>query len=262
MSAGKFLISLALAISVGIIAVISATLYLGQRAAVPGNSGTAASLPASIPTRNVVVVSKAVPVGTVLDESHLKVAAVPLYDLAPGHFLNVSEVLGRKVASDLTPEQTVVSDLLLAKEPEVLSRELAASLSDGFRAVSLSMSEVGGVSGFVLPGNRVDVLLSASSAAGGQFSRVVLQDIKILAVAQDRWVQDRSVPRPAGLVTLEVTPSQAEMLDMARSVGTVSFALRAQDDKSVVTTLGVRQEELNGSKSVVEIIRGTVRSFQ
>ena len=260
MSGGKVFISLALAISVGILAVIATTLYLEQRAAVTQPVGVAP--PPPIPTRDVVVAAKPVGAQTVLDASHLKKVAVPLYKLPPNHFLDFADLIGRRLSSNVAADQPLVADSLFSLEREQANRELAENLPTGFRAIALSVSPVGGVAGFVLPGNKVDVLLSASRPNGGAFSRVIVQDIEVLAVAQDRWVEDRSRPRQAGLVTLKVTPQQAELLEMARSAGTLSFALRAQSDQSISTTLGSRQEDLNGSKPAVEIIRGSARSFE
>jgi len=197
--------------------------------------------------------------GMSITEADIKVEAVPLHALPPNHVVNPEDLIGRRVSVGMAEDTPVVLDNLIPREQDV---ELAGLLIDGMRAYSLNVSDAGEVSGFVLPGNRVDVLLSGTTEAGAAFSRMVVQDVKVLAVARDRFVQDRTVPRPAGLMTLEVTPSQAEMLDMARSVGTLSLALRAQSDRSTAVTLGVRQEELHESKQVVEVIRGAVRSFE
>ena len=173
--------------------------------------------------------------------------------------MNPADLIGRRVSNSLDTGVPVLSTSLVPRE---LDMELAGVLLDGYRAYTVAVSASGEVAGFVLPGNRIDVLLSGTGADNRAFSRIVAQDVKVLAVAQDRYIEDRTVARAAGIVTLEVTPSQAEVLDMARSVGTLSFALRAQTDRSTVTTLGASQEELHGSKPVVEVIRGTARTFE
>ena len=258
MSGGKALIALAFAISVGVLAVIVATLYLDRRTVAPQGVAVVEA-PPPIPTKEVVVLARPLREFSVIEPADLKKVAVPLYALPPNHVADPAQLVGRRVSVTLKPDEPVLMDHLVPRELDI---ELAGLMVDGFRAVSIAITEAGGVSGFVLPGNRVDVLLSGTVAEGKAFSRVLLQDIKVLAVAQDRVVADRTSARPVNLVTLEVTPVQAEMLEMARSVGTVSFALRAQSDRSTAITLGARQEELHGSKRVIEVIRGSTRSFE
>lgn len=263
MSSSKALIALALAISIGVLAVIAATLYLESRSAVSvgtDGAGVAASPPPPpIPTKDVAVFARTVKQGASIAPEDVKVQAVPLYALPPNYVVNPGDLVGRRVASTFKEGTTVVSDHLVPREQDL---ELAGLLVDGTRAYTVSLSGTGEVAGFVLPGNRVDVLMSGTSPTGQAFSRMLIQDVKVLAIAQDRFVPDRTVARPAGLITLEVTPPQAELLDMARSVGTLSFALRAQSDRSTTVTLGARQEELHGSKQIVEVIRGTARTLE
>lgn len=259
MTGGKVLVGLALAISVGVLTVAAAVLYLEQRSSATVKTVSGSPAPPPIPTRKVVVLTTPLAANSLIEASHLKLADVPLHALPPGHVLDPAELVGRRVATNLSADKPVtVGDLV----PREIDSELAKMLPDGSRAVSLTVSVVGGVSGFVLPGNRVDIILSGQSPDGQAFSRMLLQDVKVVAIAQERFVENRAIPRPATTVTLEVTPSQAEILEMGRAVGTLSFALRAQSDKSTVTTLGARQEELYGSKPRVEIIRGTTRSIE
>ena len=261
MTVNKALVALALAISVGVLAVIAATLYLDRRGA--ASSEAAASVtsqsPPAIPTKNVLVFARPLKRGMRIEKDDIRLQAVPLHALPPNHVVNQDDLVGRRVSVATSEDTPVVLDMLIPRKQDI---EMAGLRVDGMRAYSLNVSEAGEVSGFVLPDNRVDVLLNGNNQAGEAFSRMVVQDVKVLAVARNRFVQDRTVAQPSGMVTLEVTPSQAEMLDMARSVGTLSFALRAQSDRSTAMTLGARQEELHESKQVVEVIRGTVRSFE
>lgn len=129
-----------------------------------------------------------------------------------------------------------------------------------------------------MPGNLVDVLVSLQDEQSHMISKIVLQDVRVLAVAQDVTLKDDVKAKVVNSVTLEVTPQQAETLDLAKAVGAVSLVLRNQIDKKEVVTAGVRKTALLGNAAVpiapartgvkprkvegmnpsIEIIRGTV----
>jgi pilus assembly protein CpaB len=102
-----------------------------------------------------------------------------------------------------------------------------------------------GVAGFALPGNFVDIIVSTQKDSGPNgiagreesISKIVLERILVLAVAQE-VNRDETKPKVVNAVTLEVTPEQAEQLDLARSVGTLSLALRNQVDPDSAKTVG------------------------
>jgi pilus assembly protein CpaB len=107
-----------------------------------------------------------------------------------------------------------------------------------------------GVAGFALPGNYVDIIVSTqkevapnSSAREQNISKIVLERILVLAVAQE-VNRDETKPKVVNAVTLEVTPEQAEKLDLARSVGTLSLALRNQVDPQSAFTSGATKVTL------------------
>jgi len=120
---------------------------------------------------------------------------------------------------------------------------LSAVLRPGHRAVTVKVNEIVGVAGFALPGNRVDVMVHAPDADTQPVSKIVLERIAVLAVAQDVTAGENK-PRVVNAVTLEVTPEQAERLDLARSVGTLSLVLRSQVDTAAVETPGARKPDL------------------
>ena len=96
-----------------------------------------------------------------------------------------------------------------------------------------------GVAGFALPGSYVDVLVSAKDEAQQPFSTTVLTRIKVLAVAQETQT-DQTKPKMVNAVTLELTPTEAEKLDLARSIGSLSLVLRNDSDTVDVETGGTR----------------------
>ena len=135
-----------------------------------------------------------------------------------------------------------------------------------------------GVAGFAMPGNYVDVLVTIHQDNKPPISKIVLEKILVLATAQEHVVRDEAKPRVVNAVTLEVTPEQAEKLDLARSIGTLSMALRNQVDQASVTTRGavvsdvLQANSVTGSRSTsrdglgdantsaIEILRGVVRT--
>jgi pilus assembly protein CpaB len=112
---------------------------------------------------------------------------------------------------------------------------LSAVVPEGKRAMTVRVNDVVGVAGFALPGTYVDVMVNTQDEAGQRgdrdhsISKIVLERILVLAVAQEAD-RDSTKPKVVNAVTLELTPQDAEMLDLARSVGTLSLVLRNQTD--------------------------------
>lgn len=126
---------------------------------------------------------------------------------------------------------------------------LSAVINDGKRAITVRVNDVVGVAGFALPGNYVDVIVNTNedskSAQNGSISKIVLEKILVLAVAQ-QVSRDDTQPKVVNAVTLEVSPDQAEKLDVARSVGTLSLVLRNQMDVADINTGGATKHTLLG----------------
>jgi pilus assembly protein CpaB len=135
--------------------------------------------------------------------------------------------------------------ILLSKlAPEGAQGGLSAIVAKGKRAMTVKVNEVVGVAGFALPGNYVDIIVNTQEEGKSQgstedrsVSKIVLERILVLAVAQEAN-RDETKPKKVDAVTLEVTPEQAEALDLARSVGTLSLVLRNQVDPVAVQTTG------------------------
>jgi pilus assembly protein CpaB len=128
---------------------------------------------------------------------------------------------------------------------------LSAIVAEGKRAMTVRVNDVIGVAGFALPGNYVDILVSTQEEGAKRgdrdrmISKIVLERILVLAVAQEAN-RDDTKPRVVNAVTLEVTPEQAEQLDLARSVGTLTLVLRNQVDPKPAATGGATKESLLG----------------
>jgi pilus assembly protein CpaB len=120
---------------------------------------------------------------------------------------------------------------------------LSSVLAPGQRAVTVKVNEIMGVAGFALPGNFVDVMVNTPDGQNQPVSKIVIERIRVLAVAQDVSTNE-SKPRVVNAVTLQVTPQQAEQIDLARSVGTLSLVLRSHSDTLPVQTAGARKLDL------------------
>ena len=220
------LLLILLSLLIGAIAVALAVRWIGLRT--------------EVATTKVVVASRDLVFGTQLKEGMLEVIDWP-----------ATGALKDPVSDPRTIYQRVINTQVLRGEPLLNSKlaaqgekaGLSALLHEGSRAVTVRVNEIVGVAGFALPGNYVDVMVHASDKNNRPISKIVLERILVLALAQDASTGETK-PRVVNAVTLEVTPQQAEQIDLARSVGSLSLVLRSQVDTGRVSTTGVRMDDL------------------
>jgi pilus assembly protein CpaB len=196
--------------------------------------------------------------------------AVALHDIAPGQRLNremikMVEWPSRSIPLGVTHdigklEGRVLKNSILKDEPIYWSRlapagtagGLSAVISEGYRAITVRVNDVVGVGGFALPGNYVDIIVSTQNddekfgSKEKNISKIILERILVLAIAQEIG-RDETKPKVVNAVTLEVTPEQAEKLDVARSVGNLSLVLRNQIDFRPGITKGETKESILGN---------------
>ena len=178
----------------------------------------------------------------------------PATSVPPGAFTD-GKLLETRVAraSILRGEPIMESKLA----PPGTKGGLSAVVADGKRAMTVRVNDVVGVAGFALPGNFVDILVNTQEegAKGGSkdqtISKIVLERILVLAIAQESS-RDETKPKVVNAVTLELTPTQAEKLDLARSVGTLSLVLRNQIETGPVNTEGATKTSLLDAKAPAE----------
>lgn len=170
--------------------------------------------------------------------------------LPPGIFTD-AKLLETRVARTGMQRGEPIMESKLA--PPGTKGGLSAVVAEGKRAITVRVNDVVGVAGFALPGNFIDILLSTTEdgvKTGNKdltISKIVLEHILVLAVAQESG-RDETKPKVVNAVTLEVSPDQAEKLDLARSVGTLSLVLRNQIDPTPVNTEGATKASLFGIK--------------
>ncbi len=178
----------------------------------------------------VVVASVAIPYGQKIEEQHVNLAVVPK-SIAPANaYTSTMEVVGR-VAKLQHYAGEVLREERFAEHDE--GSTLAAMIEKRKRAVTVRVNDVVGVAGFLLPGNRVDVLATRKEKKSRRaITDTVLYDIKVLAVDQTAST-DKAEPVIVRAVTLEMTPPQAEILVKARDEGNIQLSLRNPLDQTL-----------------------------
>lgn len=198
------------------------------------------SAQAAVATQQVVVAARDLDLGSALDASMLELVRWPAGSLPGGSFKAPADLDGRVLRVSLQRGEPVLEGKLT---PTGTAAGLSALIGEGRRAITVKVNEVVGVAGFALPGNYVDVLVNLRDDREAAVSRIILERILVLAVAQEKS-REESKPRVVNAVTLEATPEQAEKLDLARSIGTLSLVLRNQIDQNPVSTTGMRRADL------------------
>ena len=197
---------------------------------------------------HIAVAAVDVQLGSKLVPEMLRMVEWPSSSVPPGAFTQVAELDGRVVKSSVTRGEPIIEGKLA---PVGTKGGLSAVVADGKRAMTVRVNDVIGVAGFALPGNHVDIMVNTvneGNRRGDQdkaISKIVLERILVLAVAQEAS-RDETKPKVVNAVTLEVTPSQAENLDLARSVGTLSLVLRNQVETQLGETEGATKATLLG----------------
>ena len=208
----------------------------------------------------VVVAAVDIQLGSRINPQMLSMIDWPSGAMPPGAFKDIGDLQDRVVKTGLLRGEAVLEGKLA---PVGTQGGLSAVIAEGKRAMTVRVNDVVGVAGFALPGNYVDIIVSTKKDAGKHestsISKIVLERILVLAVAQEVG-RDDTKPRVVNAVTLEVTPQQAEHLDLARSVGQLSLALRNQIDPKPGTTEGATKLTLLNEKTKpVEIPKAAVR---
>jgi pilus assembly protein CpaB len=231
----RALVMVIISIIIGLGAVVLASRWVNEQATVQSSK--------------VVVAATDIDLGTPLAPQMLKVADWPKGSEPAGAFNDIKVLDTRVLKTSVSRGEPVLESKLA---PLGATGGLSAVIKEGNRAMTVRVNDVVGVAGFALPGNYVDIVVNTvdemAKAANGNnsISKIVLEHILVLAVAQEQN-RDETKPKVVNAVTLEVTPEQAEKLDLARSVGSLSLVLRNQIDSSLAATSGsTKKDLLNG----------------
>ena len=196
--------------------------------------------------QEIVVAAQDIPPGTTINEEVIKKGMIkttpwPKNSIPVGAFSSPQQVVGK-----------INRVKILANEPILESRlagegaGLTVRLEAGKRALAVRVDEIIGVSGFIVPDDRVDVILTTTPLGTNQdtkISKIVLQNKRVLSVAQSTEQKDGK-PQLARSITLEVTPDEAEKLSLASQEGQIVLALRGLGDDSETRTIGSNKRDL------------------
>ena len=228
----RSLIMLIVALLAGLVAVVLAAKWIQQQ-----NQGTG---------NKIAVATMDIQLGTRLSPQVIQMVEWPASSVPAGAFADEKALADRVVKMTVSRGEPILENKLA---PVGSRGGLSSVVEEGKRAITVRVNDVVGVAGFALPGNYVDIMVNTQEEGSKNndkdraISKIVLEHILVLAVAQEAG-RDETKPKVVNAVTLEVTPEQAEKLDLARSVGTLSLVLRNQTDLDPARTVGVTKDVL------------------
>lgn len=249
----RFFIVLCGALLFGVLAAVSVSRYLSSAQAYSKNL---------IP---VAVAKVAIPVGTKIVPEQVMVVQFPKESMPDGAFDSAEKLAGRVAVTNIAPREPITEARIA---PEGTAGGLSAVIPEGYRAMTVKVDDVVGLSGFVMPGTLVDVVVTIDPAehAGMQnpISKIVLQNIKVLASGQNiDKPEDQREANSVKAVTLQVTPEQAEKLALAATEGKLQLVMRNSIDQGDEVTPGVNKRQLLGGDSAKPVPEpGSLKSEQ
>jgi pilus assembly protein CpaB len=227
---------LVLALTSGVVAALLALRYLRERTT---------PLMASEPKRaNIVLSARSLPVGSVVTERDVKVVSWPGDAVPSGYIRSVKDAVGRGIITPVAENEPLLEAKVSTKDA---GGGLPIIIREGMRAVSVRVDEVIGVAGFVLPGTRVDVMLTLdkSPERPQAITKTLLQNVQTLAAGQSVTRDKEGKPQTVTVITLLVSPDDAELLALASKEGRLQLALRNMLDTLAVSTTGARADRLS-----------------
>jgi pilus assembly protein CpaB len=197
-------------------------------------------------TQPYVTVNKPVLPGEVLKPENLALIDWPVTLSLQGGFAKTDDVAGRAALYPITPGQPVLAGYLAAPGSGI---GLTAKIPEGMRATALKSNEVIGVAGFLYPGSHVDVLVTyRNEISPTPMTQIVLQNAEVLTAGQKIEPDPQGKPETVSVVTLLLTPEDAQRVVLASTQGSVQFVLRNSADHETVASAPIDLRELSGGK--------------
>jgi pilus assembly protein CpaB len=229
------------AVLFGLLAVFLAQIWLNNQADERLKS-IDAQRKAAPPARSIVVAGKPLRFGDELSSSALREMPWPDNALPAGAFGKIADLTSSKrvVLMPIDTNEAVLAAKITGPGQRAT---LSAMLSDGMKAVTIRVNDVEGVAGFILPGDRVDILLTRTGEKNNAVNDVVIQDVRVLAIDQ---LADQRAEKPSVVkaVTIEVDPTEGQKIALAATVGTLSLLLRKAGDVAGSDTRRVTARDL------------------
>lgn len=198
-------------------------------------------------SQSVIVAAKDIPAGTAINDEMIKkgifkIVQWPKTSVPSGAFSSPEQVVGKTNRVKILANEPILESRL-AGEGAGLTMRLEA----GKRAMAVKVDEIIGVSGFIVPDDRVDVIVTTTPPGSqnqeDKVSKIVLQNKRVLSVAQSVEQKDGK-PQVARSITLEVSPEESEKLSLATQEGQVVLALRSTGDDANAKTTGSNKRDL------------------
>ncbi len=175
-------------------------------------------------TADIWVAARDIQIGTRIGDADVKVIRFPSADLPGGVFSAKSKIVGRGVVLPISKGEFLLPSKLAAENS---GSGLPSLIPPGMRAVSVRVNDVVSVAGFVIPGTRVDVMLTGTPPGGKEpVTTTVLENALVLAVGQHLERNSSGDPQTSPVITLQVTPEDAQKLTLATSEGRIQLSLR------------------------------------
>lgn len=201
-----------------------------------------------------VVATQRLPVGTLVSARDVKTVTWPLDSPVPGGFSREEDVVDRGLMASVVQNEPFTESKLAPREA---GAGLPPSIPLGLRAISIRVNDVVGVAGFTVPGTRVDVLVTVAQGQDA-IARIVVSNVQVLT-AGTRYdldaARENATPIPTSVVTLQVTPSDAERIALASNQGSILLVLRNPLDTLPTETNGVRLMALMGPPAPAPVTR-------
>jgi pilus assembly protein CpaB len=209
----------------------------------------------------VLVATRTLPVGTIIDPEAFRYQPWPEGLVQPAYFtrgeggVDPQSLIGTVVRNEITAGQPLTQGAIVRPGERGF---LAAALGPGMRAVTVPVSATSGVAGFVFPGDRVDLVLTQEVAGGGEgpplrTSETFIRNIRVLAVDQRLNARDEAgnqVPQTVATVTFEATPKIAEKIAVAQTIGQLSLSLRSLADNNAELERAIASGEVTVPENV------------
>jgi len=232
-----------LVLLIGALVIAAVTAVMAKNMFTGSSAPQAEASPAVPAGPEVLVATRALPVGTIIDAEALRYQPWPQGLVQPAYYIkgskgtNPADLLGTVVRNEITAGQPLTQGALIKPGERGF---LAAALGPGMRAVTVGVSATSGVAGFVFPGDRVDIVLTHEVKGGGEgeslkVSETILRNVRVLATDKRTTAQDaEGKPQVVDTttVTLEATPKIAEKIAVAQTIGALSLSLRSIADNT------------------------------
>jgi pilus assembly protein CpaB len=249
----RFLIVLVGALIFGVLAAVTVSKFLSRAQAYSKN------------LNNIAVAKVAIPLGSKIVAEQIMVVQFPKESTPDGAYESAEKLAGRVAVVNIAAREPITEARLA---PEGTAAGLSAVIPEGYRAMTVKVDDAAGISGFIMPGTMVDVVVTIDPREGAAqqdpVSKIVLQNIKVLANGQNiDKPEDEREANSVKAVTLQVTPEQAEKLALASAEGKLQLVMRNQIDQHDEKTPGVNKRNLlSGDVAMPAPEPGSLKSEQ